>query len=227
MPINYETLLPDVLPLVSGCPDTLIENSIRSSVIDLCERASVYQQELETVTTVSNAYEYDLEPPNGTAVHKILWVTHNGASLEPTTSLLLEQKLPKWRDTGYTGTPKFYVQQTSKLIWLVPVPAATGIDSTIVQAVLKPTHSSTVCNDDVMNNYRDTIVNGAIFRLLRIPNKDWSDLSSASVYSSLFNQGVEAARIRATNSEGVARKVSYGGIATRNRYRNRGWRTGY
>jgi hypothetical protein len=220
MAISYETLLPDILPMVAGCSDTLVEKHVRAAVIELCERASVYQAELDPITTVGNIYEYDLEAPNGTAVQKILWITHEGKDLEPLTSTLLEQRVPKWREGN--GVPEFYVQQGSSLVWLAPIPTATSVSSTIVRAVLKPTHTSTACDNDVMNDYRDTIINGALFRLLRIPNQDWTDLSSAGIYGNLFSQGVEAAERRARNADtGVARKVRYGGASGAWRTRRR------
>lgn len=210
MAIAYETLLPEILPMVPGCPDTLIENNIRSAVIELCERAGVYQAELDPVTTVSKIYEYDLEAPTGTSVRKILWATHLGKDLEPITTTLLEQRLPKWREES--GVPEYFVQQNSSAFILAPIPSETVVGSTIVRAVLRPTHTSTACDNDVMNDYRDTIVNGALFRLLRIPNKDWSDLQGASVYGQLFNQGVEDAERRARNADtAVRRSVRYGG----------------
>lgn len=222
MAISYETLLPEILPMVPGCPDTLIENNIRAAVIELCEKASTYQAELDPLTTVANIYEYDLEAPAGTTVQKILWVTHAGKDIEPLTSALLEQRLPKWREGN--GVPEYYVQQSPSLVWLAPIPTVTSVSSTIVRAVLKPTHTSTACDDSVMNDYRDTIINGALFRLLRIPNKDWSDLQGASVYGQLFSQGVENAERKARGADtGVARKVRYGGSSgawrtRRNRY---------
>ena len=225
MAISYETLLPEILPMVPGCPASLIQNNIRAAVVELCERASVYQQELDPLTTVANIYEYDLEAPSGTSVQKILWVTHAGVDLEPITSSLLEQRIPKWRTEA--GVPEYFLQQTSSLFSLAPVPAATAVSSTVIRAVLKPSHSSTACDNDVMNDYRDTIVNGALFRLLRIPNKDWSDIQGASVYGQLFNQGVEAAERRARNADtGVRRSVRYGGTGAwrtrRRRYGNGG-----
>jgi|TARA_B110000444_G_scaffold260900_1_gene309835 hypothetical protein len=218
MTISYESLLPEVLPMVVGCTDTLVENSIRSSVIEFCERTSAYQQELDPLTTILNVYEYDLEPPTGTTVHKVLWVTHDGEDLEPTTTTLLEQRVPRWRSDN--GTPAYFVQQSSSLIWLVPTPSSKLANSTIIRAVLKPTHTSSSCDDGVMNDYRDTIVNGALNRLLRIPNKDWTDLNGAQYYGALFNQGVEDAERRARNADtGVRRRVRYGGIG-RSRLRN-------
>lgn len=210
MAISYETLLPEILPMVPGCPDTLIENSIRSAVIELCERAGVYQQELDPVTTVANIYEYDLEAPQGTTVHKIVWVTHLGKDLEPISAPLLEQRLPKWRQEN--GVPEYFIKQTASTFWLAPVPSATSAASTRLRVILKPTHTSTACDDDVMNDYRDTIVNGTLGRLLRLPSKDWSDLTAASVYTQLFNSGVEMAERRARHADtGVLRSVKYGG----------------
>ena len=54
----------------SRLSDTLIESNIRAAVIELCERASVYQVELDPLTTVSGIFEYDLETPQDTSVAK-------------------------------------------------------------------------------------------------------------------------------------------------------------
>lgn len=229
MAISYESLIPEIAPHLYGCPDMLIESSIRSAVIELCEKAHIYQSELDPLTTVSGIYEYDLEALPGTSVHKVLWVTHGGKDLEPMTTSLLEQRLPKWREASQASTPQYFVKQSSSLVWLVPVPATTEVGSTIIRAVLKPTHTSTACDNDVMNDYRDTIVNGALFRLLRIPNRDWTDYKHAQTYGLLFAQGVVDAERRARNADtGVSRSVRYGGMSgawrtRRNRYgRERG-----
>lgn len=213
MAIAYESLLPEILPMVPGCPDTLIENNIRSAVIELCEKSGIYQAELDPVTTVNGIFEYDLEAPNQTAVHKIMWVVHEGRDLEPISTNLLEQRKPKWRDRDYFATPEYYIKQSQSIFWLVPVPNETKASSTVLRVQLKPTHTSTACEDDVMNDYRDAIVAGALFRLLRLPSKDWTDYSGAQVYGSLFNEHINSAERRARHAdEGVARKVKYGGL---------------
>jgi hypothetical protein len=224
MPTLYESLLPEIIPMVPGCPDTLIENNIRAATIELCEKAPVLQAELDPVTTIAGTFEYDLEPPTGTVVHKIMWVVHDGKDLEPISTNLLEQRKPNWRDAAYRGTPEYYVKTSQSLFWLVPVPGDTQALSTIVRAQLKPTQTSLTADDELMSDYRDTIVNGALFRLLRLPSKDWTDFAGAQVYGTLFSQGVAEADRRARHADvGIARKVSYGGIHTsfakrRNRY---------
>jgi hypothetical protein len=185
--------------MVPGCPDTLIENNIRSAAIEFCEKTGVYQAELDPVTTVANIYEYDLEPPSGTVVHKVMWVDN-------------------------AGTPQYFVKNSQSLFWLVPVPQATSPSSTVLRVQLKPTHTSTACDDDVMTDYREAIINGALTRLLRMPSREWTDYNGASVFNSLFAQGIQDAERRARHAdEGVARKVNYGGIysrvsSKRNRY---------
>ena len=102
---SFESLLPEIIPVVPGCTDTLIEQNIRAATIELCEKTEVYQLELDPVTTVQNIFEYDLEPPSGTSVHKIIWMTYDGEDLEAITTALLEQRKPKWRQSGYEGRP--------------------------------------------------------------------------------------------------------------------------
>ena len=210
----YETLVPEILPMVVGCPDTLIINAVRRAVIELCEKTGVYSQQLDPLSTVSGTYEYDLEAPTGTLVHKIQWVTHQGEALEPLTTSLLEERQPKWRDES--GTPKYFVKQSQKLFWLVPVPDATLTSSTILRVQLRPTDASTACDSEVMSDYRDQIINGTLFRLLRVPGRDWTDFASAQVYASLFQEGIIYAERRARSADTpIGRKVIYGGLYSR------------
>jgi len=222
----YESLLPEIIPMVPGCPDTLIENNIRSAVIELCEKAPVLQAELDPVTTRVGTFEYDLEPPTDTVAHKIMWAVYNGNDLEPISTNLLEQRKPGWRDAANRGNPEYFVKVSQSLFWLVPVPNVTKVSSTVLRVQLKPTQTSLSADDELMSDYRDTIVNGALFRLLRLPSKEWTDLSGASVYGSIFNEGIAAADRRARHADvGIARKVAYGGVYApfskrRNRYSN-------
>ena len=212
--IKYEDLFPDILPLAQGCPDPLIINSVRSTAIDFCERTGAYQIELDPVTTVAGIHEYDLEPPSGYVVHNITVMTLEGRDLEALTSALVEQRYPKWRDT--TGTPEVYIKQSRGVFHLVPVPNAKSVSGIRIRAQLKPTSTSTACDSEILDEFRDTIVSGALNRILRIPNREWSDLRTEAVYSQLFNEGLVNAERRARGAdERVAYKVGYGGVYTK------------
>lgn len=228
MATSYESLLPEIIPMVPSCPDTLIEQNIRAAAIEFCEKTGIYQAELDPITTVGGIYEYDLEPPSQTAVHKIMWATYDGNDLESISTKLLEQRKPDWRNADYYGTPEYFLKQGQSTFWLVPVPSATMVSSTIIRVQLKPTHRSTACDETVMEDYRDSIINGAIFRLLRIPGREWTDIASAQIYGGLFAEGIVRAERDARHAdEPIARKVKYGGIIGKTRHAKRGWRSGY
>ena len=219
---TFESLLPDVLPSVYGCSDPVAIAAIRSSAIDFCTKSEVYQQELDPVTTVAKIYEYDLEPPKNAVVHKILLLINDGQKLEPVSTGLLEQRLPDWRDKANAGIPKYFVQQSQSLFYLAPMPATTKVESVLLRAVLKPTADALLLDDEIINNHKDAIVNGALFRLLRTPAKVWTDYQAAQMYAALYAEGVKEAENKARSSNTpIARSVKYGGYhtsPTRRRY---------
>lgn len=214
MAIRFDSFLPEVLSLVPGCPDLLAVNALRSAAIELCEKADAYQLEMDPITTIAGIYDYEFEVPASTAVHKILWVSFLGQDLEPITTKLLEQRQPKWRTRDEYGKPVYYVKLSSEQLRIVPVPNETESQSLIINASLKPTQSASSLDNDFMNDYKDTLVNGAAFRLLRQPSKEWTDFTGAQIYGSLFNEGIMSASRRANNYDmPISRKVKYGGYA--------------
>jgi len=229
MAIPYTRLLPDVLTVVPGCPDMLAESNIRAAVIEFCEKSEAYRAEFDPINVVAKQHEYEVDTPIATTVHRLDWVKYDGFDLEPVSSSLLEQRLGDWRKD--TGTPAYFVQQSSSALVIAPRPAKNVDAGLRIKAVLKPTHTSNACDDDLMNNYRDGILSGVLYRLLRMPNKDWTDLSAAGLYGSLFNESIaRATEIARSANTGIARKVRYGGIGgskgawrTRRRDYGRSW----
>ena len=228
MAISFESLLTDILPLVAGCTDTMAEKAIRSATIELCEKSDIYQIELDPTTTQEGIYEYDFDTPNQTSVQKIMWATHDGKDLEPISSTLLEQREPGWRKPDKFSVPKYITKHSQISFRLVPVPNSTLTNGTIIRVSLKPTNTSAACDELVMADNRDTIISGALFRLLRMPAQVWTDYSGAQIYGAAFAEGIRDAELKARHADvGVARRVKYGGIPQRTRHAKRGWRTAY
>ena len=215
--IAYEDLLPEVIPMAPEAPDLLLKRFIRAAVVELCERAEVYQKDLDPITAIADKHEYDFDVPAGTVIHKIEWLTYDGRDLEPVSPTLLEQRFPKWRQSSNntSGKPEVFVQQGQENFWIVPKPSSTEADSIRTRVILKPTHTSNSCDAQVMNDYRDTIINGTLFRVLRTPGHSFSDLTGAQVYAGLFNEQVVIAKQKAQyGDQPVFRKVRYGGVTS-------------
>ncbi len=80
--------------------------------------------------------------------------------------------------------------------------------------------SSNNIDTTVSNTYRDAIIYGTLYRLLRMPNREWSDVGSAQEYLFQFTQEIQQAELRARGGDlGVKRTVKYKGIGMpRRRY---------
>tara|TARA_R110001592_G_scaffold1144_8_gene6749 strand:+ start:2085 stop:2717 length:633 start_codon:yes stop_codon:yes gene_type:complete len=200
------------------CPDSLVETNIRSATIEFCERSKAYVQDLDPITTVSGVYEYDFDQPTGTEVHQILWMTFDGNDMDPISPRSLELNYPDWRDR--TSRPHVYLQKTPNTFWVVPVPQTTLTNGLIAAVALKPTRTTSNVDTTFSNTYRDGIIYGALYRLLRMPNKEWTDVPAAREYLAQFNQEIQQAELRARGGDlGVNRKVKYKGIGMpRRRY---------
>jgi|TARA_B100000035_G_scaffold58665_1_gene46961 hypothetical protein len=212
----YSSLIKEVLPYVPLCPDTLAEQAIRSATIEFCERSKAYILDMDPFNTISGVYEYDFEIPTGTEVHQVLYMTYNGRDMDPISPRSLELNYPDWRDR--TGNPHVYLQKTPTTFWVVPVPS--GSDQIIASVALKPTRSSNNIDTTISNTYRDAIIYGALYRLLRMPHREWSDIGAAQEYSFQFSQEIQQAELRARGGDlGVKRTVKYKGIGMpRRRY---------
>jgi hypothetical protein len=215
---SFDSLLKEVLPYVPGCPDTLVENHLRAATIEFAERSKAYVYDLDPITTVSGVYEYDFDQPNGTEIHQILWMTFDGNDMDPISPRSLELNYPDWRDK--TARPHVYLQKTPSTFWVVPVPQVTLTNGIIASVALKPTRTTNSIDTTFSNTYRDGIIYGTLYRLLRIPGKDWSDPYAANDYLSMFSQEVRQAELRARGGDlGVKRTVKYKGIGMpRRRY---------
>tara|TARA_Y100000114_G_scaffold156536_1_gene184017 strand:- start:375 stop:1049 length:675 start_codon:yes stop_codon:yes gene_type:complete len=212
----YSSLVKEVLPYVPMCPDTLVEQNIRAAAIEFCERSKAYILDMDPFTTISGVYEYDFEIPSGTEVHQILYMTEDGNDMDPISPRSLELNYPDWRDR--TGNPHVYLQKTPTTFWVVPVPS--GSRQVIVSVALKPSRTSNNIDTTISNQYRDAIIYGALYRLLRMPSREWTDVNAAREYLAQFNMEITQAELRARGGDlGVKRTVKYKGIGRpRRRY---------
>ena len=89
---------------------------------------------------------------------------------------------------------------------------------------LKPTRTTSNIDTTFSNTYRDGIIYGTLYRLLRIPQRDWSDPRAANDYFALYNEEVKQAELKARGGDlGVRRLVKYKGVGmSRKRYKRYG-----
>ena len=150
---------------------------------------------------------------------------YDGKDLEAITPRGLAAQRPKWRDGTNNSTPEHFLQISPEVFWLIPIPDTTNATGILMNVSLKPSRSSNNILTQVADEYRDGIIFGALYRLLRMPARDWSDPQAAADYAGLFRQTVQDAEIKARRADiGVGRKVVYAGVGVppTRRYRRYG-----
>ena len=220
---SFDSLVKDVLPYVPNCPDSLIESTLRSACIEFAERSKAYVYDLDPITSISGVYEYEFDQPSGTDVHAILWMTYDGDDLDPISPRSLELNYYDWRNK--TSVPQVYLQKNPSTFWVIPVPGSAVTNGIQLAVALKPSRTTSNIDTIFSNSYRDGIVYGTLYRLLRIPSKDWTDINASRDYLGLFNQEIVQAELKARGGDlGVKRTVKYrgAGLSPRKRYKKYG-----
>jgi hypothetical protein len=143
-------------------------------------------------------------------------MSYNGRDMDPISPRSLDLNYPDWRER--TGQPHVYLQKTPSTFWLVPVPS--GSEPVLASVALKPSRTSNNIDTTISNQYRDALIYGTLYRLLRMPNREWTDVGAAREYLAQFNMEIMQAELRARGGDlGVKRTVKYKGIGKpRRRY---------
>lgn len=205
MATNYTVFYDDVMPFCPGAPLVLAQQEIRAAAIEFFAKSLCYQIQLTPFNAVNNQADYTLTSQiTTTAIEQVLEVTYNnGAPLRFVRRIrdLHAAYGPGW-DAVAAGTPLYaYVNPQATSVKLQPKP--NGTSSIAVLAAIKPTHASTaIQDDDLYQQHRLVISEGAKWRMLKMPKKPWTNMELAAQCEKLFNEGIKAALIKTTAGHG-------------------------
>lgn len=189
-----------VIPYVPGCPSITAEIAIKNTVIEFCEKTLILQRDHDPVTVTAGINDYDLDPPTGYLVTKIMKAWYENIPLVPAApdeigSVSAYNALAK--DAEGPGQPRWIFQKEERVFSLLPVPANNSVNAVTMRVALKPSRSATGVEDVIYEDYMETIGAGARSRLFMIPNTLHFNPQMAGVNKMQFDQGVNVARQRA------------------------------
>jgi len=186
-------LFPDVMLYVPGCPEPLVEQKIRDAAIEFCNLSGYWQEELDPFDTEADRGTYDIDAPANAVIRHILTLKADEEILIPSKTVSLDRRAEHWRTR--TNKPRRYVLKSMTELLLTPTP--DKIYSITAFASLRPSNNATEIPDILMDFQREVIASGAIFKLMTIPTRQWTDMNSAAIYRQQFYRGVKQARIDA------------------------------
>ena len=203
---KIESLVPKVKREAPNCPSFIVIEELRNTIIDFCVNTDIYLADLTLFQSVTGINEYesnDLDIPSGAELNHILeFFYENGESdaqiSEKSFSRLEPKSLignPSLFDSYGKGQPKYYSQKDQEIILLAPTPDKNY--SLYALYSLKPTSTATTIPNIIINEYQETIVHGALYRLQMMKDSPWSDLQAADLNKIMYDKG-EARAVRKT-----------------------------
>lgn len=201
----YEDFFPNILPEVPGAAEMVVANAVKNAVIEFCEKSLILQRDHDPITLLEGIVDYDLEPPAGYLVIKVMkaWLENNELSpLAP--DFVREAAVYNRLFSSYqkaNSTPRAYLQKDERTISVWSPPEKKYPNGLTLRVALKPTRASTEVEDVILEDYAEVIASGALSRLMMSAGKPYNNLDMAAVHKGLFQQGINVARSRALHGQ--------------------------
>lgn len=198
---TLETFLPEILPDVPGCPSDMAIRALRNTLIEFCEKSFIYQETLDPLTALEDETDYDLDPPKGYRIQKIMKMWYLGSEMQPLAPD--DIGLPdayRVNISGYTaskGPPAGYTQKDVDTLSILPIPDQKYANAITIRVALVPLRSTTEVPDFLYELWSETLGFGTKARLMLNPGKPYSNAESATYNQARFVSGLNDARQRA------------------------------
>jgi hypothetical protein len=179
-----------LIPYVPGCSEPLAQQALLDSAIAFCEASQVIRHDLDVFNTVVGRASYELDLPSQQQLARILLVKVGDQEIY--AELAESRGYPPEADA--IPTAFFTTRNDSDLACqLYPVP--DKVYPVRVRVALRPTKAATQLENDLVDYWTDPIVDGAMARILAIPDQPFSDLNKAMMMRASAARGIHNARI--------------------------------
>lgn len=204
--------VPEIAPDVPACPEPLIEDAVRESVIDFLQRTRwLSGVNAVAADVIGGAVVRAFASPllaAGSQVLEVQGAWLSGKRLEVWSPEEAEEQLgPTW--ATQTGEPRAIVMDRLDGYYVVPAPATTLTAALTMRTATAPLATATSCDDTVRNRWREAIRNGAIARLCAMPEKAWTNTGRAAIGAGMYGSAVASAQV------GAARRSSKSRLSVR------------
>lgn len=183
---------PYITPHVIDCPIPTISHNVRLAAIEFCRKTLCWTRQLELVQ-IYGGTPVELEPDTDTQIIKIKSVMVDGRDWPMVTAEDGERITAQGVNQDYC--------YTDDGITLNVFPVQANGTTVVVRAALAPTLGATSFNSS-LDEFAEDIANGAIARIKRIANQDFTDLAGSQLHDSLFKNRINT--VAAKTSRGIA-----------------------
>jgi hypothetical protein len=206
---QFSTLINEISPFVPECPTPIIGSYVRKVVIDLCTQTGAWKVFADpvTLTTLVGAYSFAL--PSSVFSAEVVWMEKPTLARADSTSVKdldiftlanFQSSFTPWPDTNRLGEPAVLTQMSPQIFMVHPLPDTTTTYTINMTLVLRPTVGASQWDSSLSNEFRDTIVHGALFFLLGMPKRKWRDSQLSNIHGRQWKDKVNTMRARVNKS---------------------------
>lgn len=205
MAASYEDFFPNILTEAPGAAEMVVINAVRNACIEFCEKSLVLTRDHDPINLKQGVVDYDLEPPKGYIVVKVMqaWLENNPLTpLAP--DFVREASVYNRLFESYesnNSTPRFYLQKDERSVSVWNPPEKDYPNGLTMRVALKPTRASESIESVILEDYAEVIAGGALSRLMMSVGKPYTNEKMAAVHRGFFEKGINVARQRATHGQ--------------------------
>lgn len=164
----YSDLVQNVRTKLRGCPDVVVEDVIRETVIAFCRQSGVWEVELDPINTVADTATYAVNPPIDAIIDRVTGLKINGYPVS------------------------FTVANDYATVTLAHEPRAG--EALVPTVILSPSDDSAEFPDFIGHRYKAVIASGAIGKAMEQPGRPWSEPGGALDFLGKFLTGITTAK---------------------------------
>lgn len=192
---NISDWLTDISDRVPGAQKTDIESAIRAVIREFCTKTMLWTKQLPAISIVSSTPTYTLTAPTDTAIVAVERVEINGVYVDPVSQDVLDRSSDPWRSEE-SSLPSAYMVDAEKVLRLKEIPTEDIVNGLIVWVAVKPSITTSTIPDFIVEDWYETILNGVVSYLLRMPGKSWTNVQGANYFEDYYSGYISEAKNR-------------------------------
>ena len=175
-------------------PSLMLQRVLRESARQFFRESRAWRLDFGGVI-VAGTDSYDLTLPAGALAHDVIYakLTTSNTLLEYLRDAGKAYVLPD--DVTVGNTTKHITLIDNNTFQLLPVPYTADVIE--MKVILTLDRAATAIDDQIVEEYEDALIDGALARLYEQPNKTWTDLKLAMLHHNKFAGGIARAKSRA------------------------------
>lgn len=159
-----------MIPELAMCPNPLIDQKIQQAHREFCRVSEAWKEKLDPIDLVEDEEHYTVSPSYDAHIVRVnkVWVRSETDVDNGDDGILQDES--QW---------DFTVPDTLEF---VTAPTTDVTEGLVVEVILLPYPNSTDIDSEFVNRYHEGIVGYAMWQLLRMKGKKWTDQNLAAVY---------------------------------------------